>query len=86
SLQYTSDNNTDGSSTDITTLSPSFALFAKIHLVEEWQQATSVPSEQIFSKAGDTIRAKRVRFSEKSVQTLMCTGSWLEHGIRFQRD
>ncbi|CAG8716285.1 7610_t:CDS:1, partial [Dentiscutata heterogama] len=48
--------------------------------------AMSVPSEQIFSKAGDTIRAKRVHLSEKSIQALMCTGSWLEHGIRFQRD
>ncbi|CAG8524031.1 15816_t:CDS:1, partial [Cetraspora pellucida] len=29
-------------------------------------QATSVPSEQIFSKAGDTIQAKHARLSEKS--------------------
>ncbi|CAG8676065.1 22394_t:CDS:2 [Racocetra persica] len=49
-------------------------------------QATSVLSEQIFSKIDDTVRVKRVRFSEKSIQALMCTGSWLEHGIRFQRD
>ncbi|CAG8826826.1 23000_t:CDS:2, partial [Racocetra persica] len=49
-------------------------------------QTTSVPSEQIFSKAGDTIQAKRARLSEKSIQSLMCTGSWLEHGIKFHKD
>ncbi|CAG8817579.1 356_t:CDS:2, partial [Racocetra persica] len=49
-------------------------------------QATSVPSEQIFSKAGDTIWAKYARFSEKSVQSLMYTSSWLEHGIKFHKD
>ncbi|CAG8738582.1 29448_t:CDS:2, partial [Racocetra persica] len=42
-------------------------------------QVISVPSEQIFSKAGDTIQAKRACLSEKSIQSLMCTGSWLEH-------
>ncbi|CAG8731114.1 7583_t:CDS:1, partial [Racocetra persica] len=36
-------------------------------------QATSVPSEQIFSKAGDTVWARRARFSKKIVQALMCT-------------
>ncbi|CAG8780667.1 31543_t:CDS:2, partial [Racocetra persica] len=50
------------------------------------EQATSVPSEQIFSKAGDTIQTKRVCLSEKSIQALIYTGSWLEHSIRFQRD
>ncbi|CAG8818738.1 18721_t:CDS:1, partial [Gigaspora rosea] len=33
-------------------------------------QSTSVLSEQVFSKAGDTVRAKRTHLSEKSVQAL----------------
>ena len=49
-------------------------------------QSTSVPSEQVFSKASDTIRVKRARLSEKSVQALMCVNSWLEYGIKFRKE
>ncbi|CAG8743893.1 6872_t:CDS:1, partial [Cetraspora pellucida] len=34
-------------------------------------QSTSVPSEQVFSKASNTVQAKRIRLSGKSVQALM---------------
>ncbi|CAG8668884.1 22330_t:CDS:2 [Gigaspora margarita] len=48
-------------------------------------QSTSVPSKQVFSKAGDTVRAKCTRLSEKSVQALMCVNSWLDHNIKFHK-
>ncbi|CAG8748221.1 14065_t:CDS:2, partial [Gigaspora rosea] len=48
-------------------------------------QFTSVPSEQAFSKAGNTVQAKRTRLSDKSIQAFMCINSWLKHGIRFRR-
>jgi hypothetical protein len=38
--------------------------------------ATSVPSEQIFSKAGDLIRKKRNKLSENSIRSLMCLNSF----------
>ncbi|CAK9299329.1 unnamed protein product [Gordionus sp. m RMFG-2023] len=44
-------------------------------------QATSVPCEQIFSKAGDLVTKKRNRLSNKTIQALLCTGSWLKNGI-----
>jgi hypothetical protein len=34
-------------------------------------QAISVPSEQIFSKAGDVITKKRNRLSKDSIRTIM---------------
>ncbi|CAK9292323.1 unnamed protein product [Gordionus sp. m RMFG-2023] len=37
-------------------------------------QATSVPCEQIFSKAGDLVTKKRNRLSNKTIQALMCMG------------
>jgi hypothetical protein len=37
--------------------------------------ATSVPSEQIFSKAGDVITKKRNRLSKDSIQAIMCANS-----------
>jgi hypothetical protein len=37
--------------------------------------ATSVPSEQIFSKAGDVITKKRNRLSKDSIQAIMCGDS-----------
>jgi hypothetical protein len=40
--------------------------------------ATSVPSEQIFSKAGDLITKKRNRLSDDSVQSLMCLNSFFK--------
>jgi hypothetical protein len=35
--------------------------------------ATSVPIEQIFSKAGDAITKKRNRLSKDSIQAIMCS-------------
>jgi hypothetical protein len=40
--------------------------------------ATSVPSEQIFSKAGDLITKKRNRLSDDSVQSLLCLNSFFK--------
>ncbi len=40
--------------------------------------ATSVPSEQIFSKAGDLITKKRNRLSSKNIRVSMCLNSWLK--------
>jgi len=40
--------------------------------------ATSVPSEQIFSKAGDLITKKRNRLSDDSIQSLMCLNSFFK--------
>jgi hypothetical protein len=37
--------------------------------------ATSVPSEQIFSKAGDVITKKRNRLSKDSIKAIMCGDS-----------
>jgi hypothetical protein len=37
--------------------------------------ATSVPSEQIFSKARDVITKKRNRLSKDSIQAIMCGNS-----------
>jgi hypothetical protein len=37
--------------------------------------ATSVPSEQIFSKVGDVITKKRNRLSKDSIQAIMCGDS-----------
>jgi hypothetical protein len=40
--------------------------------------ATSVPSEQIFSKTGDLITKKRNRLSSKNIRVSMCLNSWLK--------
>jgi hypothetical protein len=40
--------------------------------------ATSVPSEQIFSKAGDLITQRRNRLNKKIIKTLMLLESWLK--------
>lgn len=40
-------------------------------------QATSVPSERLFSKAGLTIRKHRNRLSNESARVTMCLNSWL---------
>jgi hypothetical protein len=40
--------------------------------------ATSVPSEQIFSKSGDVITKKRNRLSKDSIQAIMCADSMLK--------
>ena len=39
--------------------------------------ATSVPSEQIFSIAGQILTKRRSSLSEGMMNTLMCTKSWL---------
>ena len=62
---------------------PNLSKMAKDYLAI---QSISVPSEQVFSKAGDTIRAKCSWLSDKSVQALMCVNSWLKHGIKFRRE
>ncbi|CAG8660876.1 16596_t:CDS:1, partial [Gigaspora rosea] len=62
---------------------PYLSRMAKDYLVI---QSTSVPSEQVFSKAGDTVRAKRTLLFENSVQALMCINTWLKHGIRFSKE
>lgn len=41
--------------------------------------ATSVPSEQAFSKAGDTVTKKRNRLGDNSLQCVMVLQSWLKH-------
>jgi hypothetical protein len=38
--------------------------------------ATSVPSERIFSKAGDLITKKRNKLSENSIRSVMCLSSF----------
>lgn len=38
--------------------------------------ATSVPSEQAFSKSGDIITKKRNKLSTKTVKVIMCLKSW----------
>lgn len=40
--------------------------------------ATSVPSEQAFSKSGNIITKKRNRLSNKNIQASMCLSSWLK--------
>jgi len=40
--------------------------------------AISVPSEQIFSKAGDLITKKRSGLSSKNICSSMCLNSWLK--------
>lgn len=40
-------------------------------------QATSVPSERLFSRAGLTIRKHRNRLTNDSARTCMCLNSWL---------
>lgn len=39
--------------------------------------ATSVPSEQAFSKSGNLITKKRCRLSDKSIRASMCLSSWM---------
>ncbi|XP_065318788.1 uncharacterized protein LOC135926784 [Gordionus sp. m RMFG-2023] len=57
---------------------PVFSLAARNFLAI---QATSVLCEQIFSKAGDLVTKKRNRLSNKTIQALMCMGSWLKNGM-----
>ncbi len=38
--------------------------------------ATSVPNEQVFSRAGDLITKKRNRLEKKTIKALMLTDSW----------
>jgi hypothetical protein len=40
--------------------------------------ATSVPSEQVFSKAGDLITKRRNRLSKKNIRILMLLEAWLK--------
>ena len=59
----------DSSGGEITpTYSPAIANVAKVYLSTV---ATSVPSERIFSKAGELISAKRKRVKPKNVNTLL---------------
>jgi hypothetical protein len=39
--------------------------------------ATSVPSERVFSRAGDLITKKRNRLSPKTAQCIMCFRAWI---------
>jgi hypothetical protein len=39
--------------------------------------ATGVPSEQVFSRAGDIITKKRIRMLESSCNTVLLVKSWL---------
>jgi hypothetical protein len=41
--------------------------------------ATSVPSEQIFSKAGEVVSKSRNRLSKDSIQALMCSESMIKY-------
>ena len=43
--------------------------------------ATSVPSERIFSYAGDTAVDNRARLAKDSVRSLVCLNSWLRDGF-----
>jgi hypothetical protein len=40
--------------------------------------ATSVPSEEVFSKAGDLITKRRNRLNKKTIRILMLLESWLK--------
>jgi hAT family C-terminal dimerisation region len=40
--------------------------------------ATSVPSEQAFSKSGELISKKRNRLGDKAIEGCMCLNSWLK--------
>ena len=46
-------------------------------------QATSVPSESLFSKAGNVVNKKRCRLSPKTVNAILCMQSWLKLGVTF---
>ncbi len=50
-------------------------------------QATSVPSEELFSSAGDMISKKRTRLSHQTVQVKLCLESWFKNGfsLKFKR-
>ena len=43
--------------------------------------ATSVPSERIFSDAGNTVTETRTRLTKDSVRSLVCLNSWLKDGF-----
>ena len=40
--------------------------------------ATSVPSEQAFSKSGELINIRRNRLGDSSIEACMCLNSWLK--------
>ncbi|CAK9301895.1 unnamed protein product [Gordionus sp. m RMFG-2023] len=40
------------------------------------QQTTSVPSERVFSQAGDTVTKKRNRMSSKTLRQCLALSSW----------
>jgi hypothetical protein len=44
-------------------------------------QATSVPSAQLFSKAGDVVTKKRNRLAPDTVQSILSIQSWLRNGF-----
>jgi hypothetical protein len=44
-------------------------------------QATSVPSEQMFSRAGNTITSIRNRLSEENIRASLCLKTWYEAGV-----
>ena len=44
-------------------------------------QATSVPSERVFSLAKQTISLTRNRLSEENVQASICLKTWYEAGV-----
>ncbi|KAL0217292.1 hypothetical protein RCL1_007873 [Eukaryota sp. TZLM3-RCL] len=53
---------------------PALSILAKETLIV---QATSVPSERLFSKAGDIVSQKRCRLNPLNVRVLTCLKSWM---------
>jgi len=49
-------------------------------------QATSVPSEQAFSVAGNTITQTRNRLDPETARATLCLKSWLENEIGINLD
>ena len=42
--------------------------------------ATSVPSEQAFSKSGELISKRKNRLGNRAIEACMCLNSWLKLG------
>jgi hypothetical protein len=58
---------------------PNLAVIARDHLV---QLASSVPSEELFSAAGNTITETRTRLGFDTAEALLITQSWLKYQRR----
>ena len=57
---------------------PILSLIVKDYLII---QATSVPSEQAFSVAGNTMTQTRNRLDPEKARTILCLKSWIENEL-----